>query len=404
MNSPDSLTSNPLLNEIRERHKDDLEMLRARPELAALYEDWRTPADIACLIEMVDLRAADEPSAGYCIHGCHTEPPNATLWFRWNSSMPGGYQTSLGDSPPNGFDWFPFRGPIPVRSTAPTKEPARTAMLGAQFAGVRSEPCLNCGLDFDQHEPADMQGRIRCRAVEPTSVQLARRCLQYVRHHYRGREPDSEDREVTKQLESIIAGAAEPPTVALSNALHEWRVGCECDCNACQAFARFLRGASKPSSATFACDLGNLSDDTPCSNCEKPLGAHICVDSAGNQNVCPAVTKDSALSPEWLEQFDRINKRTKPTDETSDALALAIRFHEAYERLAHSFGYETRPDTRAFDPTSKNGKLMVAVCAEIAAPVQTSKHPCWCPYCGEPHGVHRSEKNPRHAVSEDARP
>lgn len=47
------------------------------------------------------------------------------------------------------------------------------------------------------------------------------------------------------------------------------------------------------------------------------------------------------------------------------ALELAIKFHEAYERLAPSFGYETRPDTRAFDPESKNGKLMVAVCAEL---------------------------------------
>lgn len=50
---------------------------------------------------------------------------------------------------------------------------------------------------------------------------------------------------------------------------------------------------------------------------------------------------------------------------TCCALDLAIRFHETYERLAPQFGHETRLDTRAFDPTSKNGKLMVAVCAEI---------------------------------------
>lgn len=47
------------------------------------------------------------------------------------------------------------------------------------------------------------------------------------------------------------------------------------------------------------------------------------------------------------------------------ALALAIRFHEAYERLAPRFGYETRPETRNFDPQSQNGRLMVAVCREI---------------------------------------
>lgn len=44
---------------------------------------------------------------------------------------------------------------------------------------------------------------------------------------------------------------------------------------------------------------------------------------------------------------------------------MAERFHEAYERLAPSFGYETRPETRAFDPQSANGKLMIAVCQEF---------------------------------------
>lgn len=44
---------------------------------------------------------------------------------------------------------------------------------------------------------------------------------------------------------------------------------------------------------------------------------------------------------------------------------LARRFHETYERLAPQFGYTTRGDTRAFDPATPNGKLMVAVCAEI---------------------------------------
>ncbi len=41
--------------------------------------------------------------------------------------------------------------------------------------------------------------------------------------------------------------------------------------------------------------------------------------------------------------------------------------HRAYERLAPSFGYETRQETRAFDPESKNGRLMVAVCGELMA-------------------------------------
>ncbi len=51
--------------------------------------------------------------------------------------------------------------------------------------------------------------------------------------------------------------------------------------------------------------------------------------------------------------------------ETLNAEVLARRFHEVYERLAPSFGYETRKDTRDFDPTTPNGRLMVAVCGEL---------------------------------------
>ena len=33
--------------------------------------------------------------------------------------------------------------------------------------------------------------------------------------------------------------------------------------------------------------------------------------------------------------------------------------------LPHVFGYQTRKDTRNFDPDSKNGKLIIAVCEKI---------------------------------------
>lgn len=55
-----------------------------------------------------------------------------------------------------------------------------------------------------------------------------------------------------------------------------------------------------------------------------------------------------------------------------EALRLAIRFHETYERLAPQFGYETRADTRTFDPDSKNGRLMVAVCTALSQAVPQS--------------------------------
>jgi|APGre2960657404_1045060.scaffolds.fasta_scaffold234457_1 hypothetical protein len=73
------------------------------------------------------------------------------------------------------------------------------------------------------------------------------------------------------------------------------------------------------------------------------------------QSICSAA--------ETLEECETLE--VELVDLPSSALDLAIRFHETYERLAPQFGYETRIDTRAFDPTSKNGKLMVSVCAEI---------------------------------------
>lgn len=48
-----------------------------------------------------------------------------------------------------------------------------------------------------------------------------------------------------------------------------------------------------------------------------------------------------------------------------DPYDLAVKFHEVYEKLAPSFGYETREETRKFNPDSKNGRLMIAVFNEL---------------------------------------
>lgn len=47
------------------------------------------------------------------------------------------------------------------------------------------------------------------------------------------------------------------------------------------------------------------------------------------------------------------------------AVDLARKFHDNYERLAPQFGYETRLDTKQFDPLSPNGMLMTAVVAQV---------------------------------------
>lgn len=49
----------------------------------------------------------------------------------------------------------------------------------------------------------------------------------------------------------------------------------------------------------------------------------------------------------------------------SDAASLVQSFHDTYESLAPQFGYETRPDTKSFDASSPNGKLMIAVCETL---------------------------------------
>lgn len=61
--------------------------------------------------------------------------------------------------------------------------------------------------------------------------------------------------------------------------------------------------------------------------------------------------------------------KSPPNIEGED-IKIARLFHDTYERLAPKFGYETRDDTKEFDPTTPNGKLMTAVCGEIKATIE----------------------------------
>ena len=47
------------------------------------------------------------------------------------------------------------------------------------------------------------------------------------------------------------------------------------------------------------------------------------------------------------------------------AIKLAVTFHEVYERLAPKFGYKTKEETKIFNASTPNGKLMIEVCREM---------------------------------------
>jgi hypothetical protein len=76
---------------------------------------------------------------------------------------------------------------------------------------------------------------------------------------------------------------------------------------------------------------------------------------AGNYDACTSLQPSASAEPVQAE-------------------AVARRFHEAYERLAPSFGYTTRTETREWSPESTNGQLMIAVCEELfASPVTAAR-------------------------------
>lgn len=86
----------------------------------------------------------------------------------------------------------------------------------------------------------------------------------------------------------------------------------------------------------------------------------------------------SVVKTERVQAERALNADVGSFDEFDSPEALAQSFHDTYERLAPSFGYETRPDTKRFDPGSPNGRLMVAVCREILdSPLKKDK--CFWP-------------------------
>jgi len=81
-------------------------------------------------------------------------------------------------------------------------------------------------------------------------------------------------------------------------------------------------------------------------------------DILANPPTCPP--------PDWKEPTP------SPTEPASgEGEQIARLFHDTYERLAPQYGYETRKETRAFDPASPNGRLMISVCSEVTSSLRS---------------------------------
>lgn len=103
-------------------------------------------------------------------------------------------------------------------------------------------------------------------------------------------------------------------------------------------------------------------------------GCPDCGESNGHAIGCSQQTVPNPLPFPVTPRLAKFDPEYYPEDREVEQQEwapeyLAARFHEIYERRAPEFGYETRKETREFDPTTPNGKLMIAVCTEIAKDV-----------------------------------
>lgn len=116
-----------------------------------------------------------------------------------------------------------------------------------------------------------------------------------------------------------------------------------------------------------------------CDKCNKEFFPDLARDTIScgiNFIVCPHCDERQDI---WIRMVYSADPHHRIPTEDVAGEELARRFHETYERLAPEYGYETREDTKAFDPESPNGKLMIAVCKEITKP--TDGETCEDPTC-----------------------
>ncbi len=84
---------------------------------------------------------------------------------------------------------------------------------------------------------------------------------------------------------------------------------------------------------------------------------------------CARAEAAEAEAAKWNEiAFVAMAEADRLKAALGDPADLARRFHETYERLAPSFGYDTRPDSAVpwDEVPERNRNLMIAVCAEVA--------------------------------------
>lgn len=104
------------------------------------------------------------------------------------------------------------------------------------------------------------------------------------------------------------------------------------------------------------------------------------------------------MSDEWSNAMD-YDSQTPPAkqeraDTRTEAERLAQRFHEIYEDLAPSFGYETRKESAKpwAEVPERNKLLMTAVCRQIiSAAASRVPEPQLCGICGMNEAYHDPE-------------
>ena len=147
----------------------------------------------------------------------------------------------------------------------------------------------------------------------------------------------------------------------------------------------FLGGTDKfKSEAQDWCDLAHIAEKRfhfARAGTERKIKQAIRIGADSLDSSFPLWTMQRLRRMEYLvndwEQSEPIFKELKVSDYLTDPLALAVLFHVTYEKLAPDSGYETRQETRIFDPESSNGKLMIATCAEIQKAIrEAGSSPC----------------------------